>query len=78
MKRCEECHQLKDELPFLYDYIAEDMKPIEERRTCEDCWRRLRQQVRVISNGPMIKRNGIRYTSVTVVGKPMSGQLELF
>lgn len=78
MKRCEECNQLKGELPFLYDYISEDMKPIEERRTCEECWRVLRRQVRTISSGPMIKRNGIRYLSVTVVGESISGQLELF
>lgn len=78
MKRCEECNQIKTELPFLYDYIADDMKPIEERRTCKECWRVLRRQVRTISSGPMIKRNGIRYLSVTVVGSPLSGQLELF
>ena len=78
MKRCEECHQIKTELPFLYDYISDDMKLIEERRTCEECWRILRRQVRTISSGPMIKRNGIRYLSVTVVGIPLSGQLELF
>lgn len=78
MKRCEECNQLKDELPFLYDYNSDDMKLIEERRTCEECWRVLRRQVQTISSGPMIKRNGIRYLSVTVVGQPLSGQLELF
>lgn len=78
MKRCEECNQIKTELPFLYDYISDDMKLIEERRTCEECWRVLRRQVRTISSGPMIKRNGIRYLSVTVVGRPLSGQLELF
>ena len=78
MKRCEECNQIKTELPFLYDYISDDMRLIEERRTCEECWRALRRQVRTISSGPMIKRNGIRYLSVTVVGRPLSGQLELF
>ena len=78
MKRCEECNRIKTELPFLYDYISDDMKLIEERRTCEECWRVLRRQVRTISSGPMIKRNGIRYLSVTVVGRPLSGQLELF
>lgn len=78
MKRCQECNQLKTELPILYDYISDDMKLIEERRTCKECWRVLRRQVRTISSGPMIKRNGIRYLSVTVVGESISGQLELF
>ncbi|MEK4555570.1 hypothetical protein [Jeotgalicoccus sp. FSL K6-3177] len=77
-KLCEECNQFKDELPFLYDYNDENMNVIEERKTCEDCWRALRFKVRVISHGPMIKRNGAQYKGVTVVGKPISGQLELF
>lgn len=76
--RCEECNQLKDELPFLYDYNDEQMKVIEERKTCKECWNALRFKIRVISHGPMIKRNGVRYQGVTVVGKPLSGQLELF
>lgn len=77
-RRCEECNQLKEELPFLYDYNDDDMQVVEERKTCEDCWNALRFKVRMISSGPMIKRNGIRYLSVTVVGSPLSGQLELF
>lgn len=78
MKRCEECQELKSALPFLFEYHDDDLHPIEERRTCEVCWRRLKERLKIISHGPMVKRNKVRYERVTVVGKPNKYQMELF
>lgn len=77
-RRCEECNQLKDELPFLFDYNDERMAVIEERIICYECWNVLCRFVRVIAHGPQVKRNEIVYKTVHVVGKPISGQMELF
>ena len=77
-RRCEECNQLKDELPFLFDYNDECMNVIEERKTCYECWKVLCRTVRVIAHGPQAKRNKTTYKTVHVVGKPISGQMELF
>lgn len=77
-RRCEECNELKEEIPFLFYYNDEHMKVIEERKTCYECWLVLRKTVRVIAHGPQVKRNGTTYETVHVVGKPINGQMELF
>lgn len=71
--RCQECDKNKA-IPFLYIYLNTG----EERKTCHDCWKYLNRQLRVISHGPGVKRNKIRYESMTVAGKPLSGQMGLF
>ena len=78
MKKCEECQELKSDLPFFFQYLTDQFDVIEERRTCEACWRRLRGHLRVINHGPMVKRNKVKYERVTVVGKPNKYQMELF
>lgn len=79
MKRCEECNQVKSELPVLIEYNDERMHVTEERRTCEDCWLELIKKVNVIATGHEMHRHGIKYKRlVHVIGNPISGQLELF
>ena len=78
-RRCEECQQLKNDLPFLFMYFDPDTLDFNhERKTCEACWRRIRSLHRIISYGPGTKRNKVRYERVTVIGEPFKYQQELF
>lgn len=77
--KCQECEGIKEELPFLYKYLNPDnFSDYEERKTCKDCWEKLNGLLRVISYGPMIKRNKKKHHLLTVVGKPIKQQMELF
>lgn len=79
MIKCEECHHRASDIPFVFQYLdVECFEIISERRTCKTCWERLRGNVRIISHGPMVKRNKVKYETITVIGEAKKYQMELF
>lgn len=85
-RRCEECNQSKNELPFWVEYLDNKMNIIEERKTCKDCRFGFiskmsfgpERKLRVIGSGPSFKKGNYVYQRVHIVGNPISGQMELF